>query len=403
MRLLTVFFAMFLAVAPAVAADAPLAAWTELGPGGSLLARAVTRGACPSLNLDGASIPTKERAAPNTAFDVRVCSAVIPRRARRAEISGRELPVLHAHLRHVAVIGDTGCRILYLFLQACNDPVAWPFAAMAREIARAKPDLIVHVGDYYYRESVCPLPECSGSPHGDSWPTWSADFFVPAEPLFAAAPILFTRGNHEICSRGGQGWDRLLAVSPFGACRDYESPWSAAVDGLRFFVVDSANAPDRNPKPEQLAEYRPQFARLRALAPMPTWVVTHRPAWGLDGGLAGASIPLNDTLQDAIGDAATLPAGLILSGHIHLFEALRFADGRAPQVMVGTSGDMLSPLPIHPVGTSIGGTTVVEATVRNEFGYAIFDVDEKTFVVHSRTGAVTYTCAYGKGTVSCRP
>lgn len=397
------FTAVFLlAASAAAAAGEPLAAWAQLGPGGALIARVVTRGACPVLRVDGGTIPTRERAAPNVAFDVRVCAAAIPRSARRAQIAGRELPLLRAHVRHVAVLGDTGCRILLPFLQACNDPVAWPFAGMAREIARAKPDLIVHVGDYYYRETACPLAECSNSPHGDAWATWDADWFTPAQPLFLAAPILFTRGNHEVCSRGGQGWDRFLDVYPFGSCLDFEPAWIAQAGGLRLFVIDSANANDDRPVPAQVAQLAPQFAKLRALAPSPTWVISHRPLWGLEGTLLGASVPLNATLQAAVGDATTLPAALIVSGHIHLFEALRFADGRAPQVMVGTSGDMLSPLPVRPLGVAIDGTTIVEATIRSEFGYAIFDLDEKTFAVYDRTGAQTHTCRYGRGTVTCR-
>mgnify|MGYP000167914488 CR=1 FL=1 len=63
---------------------------------------------------------------------------------------------------------------------------------VAGAVAAWDPDLIVHVGDYLYRESPCPEGQsgCAGSPHGDNWATWNADFFAPASPLLGAAPPL---------------------------------------------------------------------------------------------------------------------------------------------------------------------------------------------------------------------
>jgi len=61
---------------------------------------------------------------------------------------------------------------------------------LAASVAAAKPDLVIHVGDYLYRESACPPRDsgCARSPHGDDWPTWTADFFAPAAPALLAAP-----------------------------------------------------------------------------------------------------------------------------------------------------------------------------------------------------------------------
>ena len=38
----------------------------------------------------------------------------------------------------------------------------------SRLAAAQKPDLVIHVGDYYYRETPCPAGEakCAGSPFG---------------------------------------------------------------------------------------------------------------------------------------------------------------------------------------------------------------------------------------------
>ncbi len=102
-------------------------------------------------------------------------------------------------------------------VQPCNDARQWPFAAIARKAADLKPDLVIHVGDYLYRgERVSGelMPDVRGTPFGDNWPEkkrWAADFFTPAQPLLAAAPWVFVRGNHEDCQRAGPGWTRLLA------------------------------------------------------------------------------------------------------------------------------------------------------------------------------------------------
>ena len=52
-----------------------------------------------------------------------------------------------------------------------------------------KPDLVIHVGDYYYRENACPPNKgCADSPFGDHWPTWQAELFDPAGFVDIAPP-----------------------------------------------------------------------------------------------------------------------------------------------------------------------------------------------------------------------
>jgi hypothetical protein len=42
---------------------------------------------------------------------------------------------------------------------------------LSKTIAARKPSLVIHVGDYIYRESPCPAGDkgCKGSPYGDNW------------------------------------------------------------------------------------------------------------------------------------------------------------------------------------------------------------------------------------------
>ena len=406
MRLRALLAAALLLVPAGVPASAQrpavLAAWTQLGLHGELLARAVTSGDCPQLTVDGRSVRLRLRAAPAPNFAVRSCEMVIPRGAKVVALRGRRLPVLAARLRTVAVLGDTGCRIELIFFQACNDARKWPFPGIAKLIAQQRPDLVIHVGDYYYRETACLVPGCAGSPHGDNWPVWWVDFFAPAAPMLAAAPLLAVRGNHEDCERGGAGWDRFLDVYAYAACSDHERAYATSASDLRFFVMDSSKALDARPSRSETPAFGADFAALRSLPAAPTWLLTHRPLWGIDATLTGLTLSINRTLEAAEGNARALPVELVLSGHIHLFEALSFADRRPPQIVVGTGGDTLSNLPGHVIGQPIDGTRVSRGVVRHAFGFAVFHLDTHTIDIYDRVGSKAYICRYGPGQVSCR-
>lgn len=43
----------------------------------------------------------------------------------------------------------------------------------------------------------------TGNPDADAWEAWWLDFFQPAGELLTAAPWVFARGNHELCSHAG--------------------------------------------------------------------------------------------------------------------------------------------------------------------------------------------------------
>jgi hypothetical protein len=97
---------------------------------------------------------------------------------------------------------------------------------VATAAASLRPDLVIHVGDYHYRETACPSGNrgCAGSPWGYGWDAWDADLFTPAQALLAAAPWIVVRGNHESCFRAGQGWWRFLDPRPLVPGRDCNDP-----------------------------------------------------------------------------------------------------------------------------------------------------------------------------------
>lgn len=402
------------------------------------MARAVIEGAtrCPVLRrASGAwqQMTPRQRPPGGHFRDVLACETLYPLGEATAVLVGErrlELPVVStATPRRVLVMGDSGCRGEALRKpQPCTGDgftKVWPFGVIAEDEQRLAADLIIHVGDYNYRNTpgtmVLPpsatgyarpitariydtgdlddeddIPEeplgpgywsqnMQGSPVPDVWPAWRDDFFVPAQRLLKTAPWLLVRGNHELCSRAGPGWFYLLDPGSelLGGkrnqehCPDQTPPgWQAGAwplaepfEGQPFPIrvsppmrlklgeldlisVDSSNAGDVFLY--TLDSYVEQYRRVAAILGerRPTWLVTHRPLWGVvrksHGEVAGnASYGfINVTQQAAL--AKVFPDGLpanvtaVLSGHMHRFQAIGFGDRRPPQIITGTAGIVLS-------------------------------------------------------------
>src|SRR5437660_1563376 len=183
---------------PAMFLAAVLSAWLQYAADGEPHARAVVSDAtCPAASADGRALPLTVRARRTAQFADTVCDGALTWSARNVRVGDRELPIPAYNPRTIVVLGDTGCRISALSAQSCDDSDAWPFPQIARAIAAVHPDLVVHVGDYLYREHACPpLVRCGDSPYGDDAAAWYADFLAPAAPLLARAPLLLVRGNH---------------------------------------------------------------------------------------------------------------------------------------------------------------------------------------------------------------
>jgi predicted phosphodiesterase len=312
------------------------------------------------------------RAAPTPDFPDRVCDLALPANARDIRVAGQRVPARPKRVGRIALLGDTGCRLLGRRAQACNDPVAWPFARVAAAVARARPDLIVHVGDYYYRETACPAGDaaCAQSPYGDRRPSWRADWFVPAAPLFAAAPVVLVRGNHESCERGGRGWFRYLDAGTTTACVARSAPYAVALDAaLRLVVYDGADANDM--RAADVPAYASALAaadRLASPSRSETWFVTHRPPY------------LNATLAAASRGGGLGPFAAVLAGHVHAFSAISVAGG-PPLVINGMGGDLLdgpgdlgaSPLTLRLAARLVGAPRVRSVIEERHFGFALYE------------------------------
>jgi len=413
MRVPPFIFALLVSLSPvAEAATTVPVHWVQLGPGGAAELRAVAVGpTCPDVSVDGADYRMAVRAAPDANFPQNLCAITLPSGARRAVFQGEAIPLPKPAPTRIVIIGDTGCRILNKNIQACNDPEQWPFATIAREAAGLNPDLVIHVGDYDYRESPCPEGNtgCAGVVWGDNWASWKADVFDPAAPLLAAAPFVFVRGNHEECSRFGPGWLRLLgplAVTPGSACTENIAPYAIPLTNMTLAVLDDASAPDVNAPANLVQVYRGDLKAIAALSPAPVWLATHRPISGYVRAPLGITAGGNQTLLAAItADGFPKSIELMLAGHIHTFEAINYSGTLPPQLIAGNGGDTLDTAPADLSGVNIGGLPVASGLSEPGFGFLLltksaagpgWNVD-----VYNVHGQKERSCTYSDRKITC--
>jgi hypothetical protein len=359
--------------------------WLELTGRGPELRVATAAAHCPDAQLDGAAAPMQLRAPANDAFPLSVCELVVPAGVSRAGVGDWSAPLPHGPPRRILIFGDTGCRLKGEAVQACNDPRQWPFALVAARAAAQKPDLVIHVGDYYYRESPCPAGEagCAGSPHGDNWASWDAEFFEPAGPLLRAAPWVLVRGNHESCARGGLGWFRLLdqAAEP-SACPAQSAPFRIDLGDLALYGLDSADTEDRSAPQKAVDAFAGQLDAVTPAAGQQAWIVTHRPIWAEVeatklGPLGAVEVPINATEQAAVRGRSLAGVQLIVSGHIHHFASYDFGPTRPAQLVAGTGGDVgddADSARVRPDNARLDGLDAKGFTFM-QYGYLLLDRD----------------------------
>ncbi|WP_299495167.1 metallophosphoesterase [uncultured Shewanella sp.] len=336
---------------------------------------------CPHVNVDGLTLSMQVRSAPTSNFPLRVCSTHIPDNAKIITLKDIVLSPAISSPKRIVLVGDTGCRLSggQQHYQACNNTSVWPFAHIASRIAEYNPDLIIHTGDYIYREVACPKGNagCSGSPFGHNQSTWDADWFIPAAPMLTTAPFIFIRGNHEGCDKAGIGWFRFLSprAKP-DICQASTPPWFINLDMIQLGIIDSAIIVN-----EQKQSLAPAFSQqLKTLAPQynkPAWLLSHRPFWGFGASDTGTTLTKQTSQLQAAVKTSPLPEfiNLIISGHIHLAEILDFDGNRPVQVIAGNGGNML--VSRTPKAIKIDNMAIKQSKVLYQYGFIVMESDEK--------------------------
>ena len=217
------------------------------------------------------------------------------------------------------------------------------------------------------------------------------------------------RGNHETCDRNPQGWFRFLDPAPYqAACQKYTEPYVAPLNGFTFAAIDSAEAADQNDTPEEAAEYARQFDRLAEITPAGSWLITHRPVWGILEGSKGEFEVENATYAAASADSLHADYGLVLSGHIHLAESISFQESsaRAPQLIVGNSGTALDNIPTaSPTAGQLGDPSVEEAETLSSFGFMTLEPAGQRWLATQRNadGNPMLECLLALPEIACQP
>jgi len=389
-------------------ATPPLAAWVELGPTGPIVRAITEAAACPRASAVESTTatpaawgtPMTVRAEPDLPFfPNRVCEWQAPPEARFIALEGHpvvlRMPVPNP--QRIVIFGDSGCW----GGEDQNCLHGWPFPRISRYAAARNPDLVIHLGDYNYRGTNCDAydscctynPISCGFPNcGDAWANWQVDFFTPAAPLLAAAPWVVVRGNHELCARGGYGWFRYLDPhSPPPTCAanpvdelTFTAPYPLYLgDALRLIVFDAADACGQPGLRDTTATYREQFERVAAYAaesaPPQTWLVTHKPVWGIQRYSPQETTVLNYTLQQASNNRLPPQISLILAGHEHLFQSLTMNEGDGPPtLLIGTGGAELDdPTIVPPLVQNLtvppNGPTIAAALTAHDHGYMLME------------------------------
>jgi hypothetical protein len=329
------------------------------------------------------------------------CEAVVPPGHRTASIGGVRLKLPVSHPRRILVIADTGCRMAKANQQDCHSPSGFPFAALAHFESLFEPDLVIHVGDYFYRDTNCIVPAAgSVAAHeyvtgcndptnanyetwGDTFDSWNADVFYPGRRLLEAAPWVMARGNHESCGRGARGWFAMLDPHPFNVADatcaggvgaavvgtgpvytdDFEPTYIIPIGSVNLLVHDSSFANDAAVDANMAKNYDYELTALLNKLPSNTYnfYVTHKPEFGLISGAPtnGGDFTEqyaysgNATANSAFSGGVPYKIAMLLSGHVHQFEYINFSDYTryAPQMIVGIGGDNLDAT-ANPDGTT---------------------------------------------------
>lgn len=381
--------------------------WVELGPDGAAIARVVVNSPadCPSVQIDGATQRMTLRQPMPPGFRP-ACELRIPSSARAASVNGEPLALPHPDPTRIVAFGDTGCRIKKATVQDCDDPAKWPFERIATQAAREKAELMIHVGDYLYREDECPAADarqCGDSPSGYGWESWDADFFKPARKLLASVPWAFSRGNHEDCSRAWRGWFYYLDPRPWsGMCETYSPPYSIKLGTFELVMLDSAAVNELSADPDQITEYTSQ---LLSLHPESAWLVDHHPFWGFAPTIGSfPPIPVSVPLEEAWNHANPTGYSLILSGHIHLFEVVDVSQGRPEQLVLGDGGtEMAAPVQAIAQGINVRGALTAGGETEHQFGYTLFTktLTGWNFTLKNISGEPLVSCRLPGSASSC--
>ncbi|WP_413586446.1 metallophosphoesterase [Bdellovibrio sp. HCB274] len=337
-----------------------------------------------------------------------VCEATLPEGTTSVVVGERRIQI-PASPKRIVVFGDTGCRLKGDYYQDCNNPNEWPFLRIVKAIQQEQADLIVHVGDYHYRESCKDPVKCAPFKDtlGYGYRPWEADFLYPAATLLQTTPFLFVRGNHEDCQRAHEGFSKLLTPLGENSCPKFQDTRYTKFGSLLVVNFDNATMPDTglDPKGSEMTmwreHYRKMIEQIKTRPETEVWVVLHRPIWGLSPNWNGpaAVLPVNLNMQ-LLAKEMPFPKKVkfVFAGHIHNTQV---STGKRPvHVVVGEGGTALDHYDAATRKLIPAGFTVLPST----HGYMVLEQDAKNQwvgTVKDAEGKANYKCSLEQPQAPC--
>jgi hypothetical protein len=139
-----------------------------------------------------------------------------------------------------------------------------------------------------------------------------------------------------------------------------------------------------------VARYAEECNALETLAAgqTPVWLISHRPLWAIASftnnsgqpAIAYTDLALQQALAASTDKALpNPPIEMMLAGHIHLFEIVRFPDGRPPQIVFGGGATELDPsitdtlLNDNPSVLQELGITKQDITILHDISFGVIE------------------------------
>lgn len=378
--------------------------WIQYTHNNKLMARATSiEKECPNINIDGKEIPMLFRA---EKYDielketVRICEQEVTN-AKQVSIRGNSLKLVATKINRFIVLGDTGCEASFFdkhfVKQDCTDLNSWPFKTVADQVASVNPDLIIHMGDYSYRNKF--TDKIDEAKNKDlQWFFMKQDFFTPASNMLHSAPMLFVRGNHDKCELMGDAWFLFFdAQAHQKECLKQSPTYNLNINDLNFMVFDSAEAPSGPEYSlETLEKYKSDFATGINNLKKKAWLLIHHPIISLNelaqGETINSKIPAQ-VISDAFLESYTKNLPIAISGHFHLMADIKRKTDGFEQFITGNGGTIIHKAK-RDAYTYFAKDENEQVQARVKYGYLQFDrKDDNNWKVtaYSMHGIELYT------------
>ncbi|MGZ3773613.1 MAG: metallophosphoesterase [Pseudobdellovibrionaceae bacterium] len=295
----------------------------------------------------------------------------------------------------IIVVGDTGCRLnetkYGAAYQNCGDAKEWPLKTVLASAVEEKPDLMVHLGDYHYREKCSNSEFCKNFQDsvGYNALAWEQDWFIPAREVPFSTPWLFVRGNHEDCHRAFEGYFSWISTEKQTLnLKEKEKEKCEEIEPTKYYVFksesgekmlwiqfDSSALADREDldSSQIVDQWLPKFREMKnkidEIQPQFVWFFTHRPAFGY--ALFNKKIvPTSPVLEMALRKSEVLKKiHVLFAGHVHASEVIALP-GNPIQIVEGNGGSSLDLIDIPRASQTQSDEIKWSATTKKtDFGY----------------------------------